>query len=284
MTRSSSVRAVANKPSQPLFWRDPALPFLEIRTVQDGRQVCYARHSHEHFSIGAITGGVSSYLSLQDRYQVAHGSVVLMNPGEVHACNPIANQAWSYHMLYVDTAWLAQLQHEIGLSANQDFHCFSPRLSEDAALFRDLQQLVARCLSADYATLGKQEAATSFFAQLHTRLHTVTPSSAGQHRRLQRVAEFIDDQYASDLRLEDICAASSLSASYLIRAFRQRYHMTPHEYLLDRRIRRGKTLLRSGQSIAQVAQTLGFADQAHFQRTFKRLVAATPGQYCRSAG
>jgi AraC-like DNA-binding protein len=60
--------------------------------------------------------------------------------------------------------------------------------------------------------------------------------------------------------------------------------MTPHEYLLDRRIRRGKALLRSGQSIAQVAQTLGFADQAHFQRTFKRLVAATPGQYCRSSG
>jgi hypothetical protein len=61
---------------------------------------------------------------LQDRYQVANGSVVLMNPGEVHACNPIANQAWSYHMLYVDTAWLAQLQVELGLSANQDFHCF----------------------------------------------------------------------------------------------------------------------------------------------------------------
>lgn len=246
--------------------------------------MCYARHSHEHFSIGAITGGVSNYLSLQDRYQVANGSVVLMNPGEVHACNPIANQAWSYHMLYVDTAWLAQLQVELGLSANQDFHCFRPRLSEDAGLFRDLGQLVAICRTPDMATLGKQEAATAFFSQLHTRLQTVQPCNAEQHRRLQRVADYIDDQYTSDLRLEDICAASSLSASYLIRAFRQRYHMTPHEYLLDRRIRRGKALLRSGQSIAQVAQTLGFADQAHFQRTFKRLVAATPGQYSRSSG
>ncbi|NWK79235.1 AraC family transcriptional regulator [Aquitalea sp. LB_tupeE] len=284
MSRSAATPSSDSSLAQPLFWRDPALPFLEIRTVQDGRQVCYARHSHEHFSIGAITGGVSHYLSLQDRYQVAHGSVVLMNPGEVHACNPIANQAWSYHMLYVDTAWLAQLQVELGLSANQDFHCFSPRLSEDARLFGQLQQLVATCRATDMALLGKQEAATSFFAQLHSRLQTVTPDSTAQHKRLQRVAEFIDDQYVSDLRLEDICAASSLSASYLIRAFRQRYHMTPHEYLLDRRIRRGKTLLRSGQSIAQVAQTLGFADQAHFQRTFKRLVAATPGQYCRSSG
>ena len=279
-----SANASPARSAQPLFWRDPALPFLEIRSVQDGRQVCYARHSHEHFSIGAITCGLSTYLSLQDRYQVAQGSVVLMNPGEVHACNPIANQAWSYQMLYVDTAWLAQLQGELGLSVNQDFHCFQPRLSQDATLYHGLLRLVAACHDPVITALGKQEAASTFFARLHSRLQTIAPCVAEQHQRLQRAAEYIEDQYASDLRLEDICAASSLSASYLIRAFRQRYHMTPHEYLLDRRIRRGKTLLRDGLPIAQVAQDLGFADQAHFQRTFKRLVAATPGQYCRDAG
>ncbi len=48
--------------------------------------------------------------------------------------------------------------------------------------------------------------------------------------------------------------------------------MTPHAYLLDQRI-------RQGQPLAEVALASGFADQAHFQRQFKRRVAATPGQY-----
>ena len=55
--------------------------------------------------------------------------------------------------------------------------------------------------------------------------------------------------------------------------------MTPHAYLLDQRIRHARTLLRQGQPLAEVALASGFADQAHFQRQFKRRVAATPGQY-----
>ncbi len=71
------------------FWRDHALPFVEARRVGDGRQVCYAAHSHESFSIGVITGGRSTYLNGDLRIQVGAGTTVLMNPGVVHACNPI---------------------------------------------------------------------------------------------------------------------------------------------------------------------------------------------------
>lgn len=84
------------------FWRDPALPFVEARRVGDGRQVCYAAHSHESFSIGVITGGRSTYLNGDLRIQVGAGTTVLMNPGVVHTCNPIDGEPWSYLMLFVD--------------------------------------------------------------------------------------------------------------------------------------------------------------------------------------
>jgi AraC-like DNA-binding protein len=273
-----------NSDAKPLFWRDPALPFLELRTIQDGRQVCYARHSHEHFSIGAITGGCSTYLSEQTSHAVGRGDVVLMNPGEVHACNPIGDQPWSYHMLYVDTAWLAELQRELGLSANQDFHPFRSRLSRDARLYRQLGRLVALCRDGESTALQKQSEAVAFFSAVQSLLLPTGWSVSESHAKLQQAADFINDHYAAELSLQDISTAASLSSSYLIRAFRQRYHMTPHEYLLNCRIQRGKALLRRGHGIADVAQALGFADQAHFQRIFKRLVAATPGQYRRARG
>ncbi len=79
------------------------------------------------------------------------------------------------------------------------------------------------------------------------------------------------------LKLEDICEAAQLSPSYLIRAFKQHYGMTPHAFLVNRRIQFAQDQLRSGKQIADVALQAGFADQAHFQRAFKQHLAATPG-------
>ncbi|MDX1344059.1 MAG: helix-turn-helix transcriptional regulator, partial [Reinekea sp.] len=65
----------------------------------------------------------------------------------------------------------------------------------------------------------------------------------------------------------------------LIRSFKARFGQTPHAYQLDSRIKRAKQLLRSGQALSSVALELGFADQAHFQRHFKRRLAVTPKVY-----
>src|SRR5690606_9526094 len=91
-----------------VFWRDETLPFIEARSVGDGRRVCYARHSHETFSIGAITSGSSTYVNRDAQSRISAGALVMMNPGDVHACNPIDGQPWAYRMLYVDALWLAQ--------------------------------------------------------------------------------------------------------------------------------------------------------------------------------
>jgi AraC family transcriptional regulator len=54
----------------------------------------------------------------------------------------------------------------------------------------------------------------------------------------------------------------------------------PHRYVIRLRIERAKELLREGRlSLAQVAAAVGFADQCHFNRHFKRLVGETPGQF-----
>ena len=58
--------------------------------------------------------------------------------------------------------------------------------------------------------------------------------------------------------------------------------MNPHAHMVNRRILFAQQQLKAGQAIADVALAAGFADQAHFQRIFKRLVAATPRQYSTS--
>jgi AraC-like DNA-binding protein len=279
MSGTTEAISYAKRASEPRFWRSAALPHIEARSIEDGREICYARHSHETFSIGAVTGGRSLYVNRHAREWTGAGAVVLMNPDDVHACNPVADECWSYRMLHVDVAWLTGLQHELGFSENHAFRAFSQIMTTDTALFNALNGLHAILVDAKTDLLRKQSAAIAFFSEVQHRLNPAPPSDDDASRQLARAAEFIAENCRSALKLEDICNAAGLSASHLIRAFKQRYGMTPHAYLINRRIQYSRSQLRRGRLIADVALDAGFADQAHLQRTFKRLVAATPGQY-----
>ncbi|WP_248916738.1 helix-turn-helix transcriptional regulator [Pseudomonas moorei] len=263
----------------PRFWRDDALPFIEARSIADGREVCYSRHAHEHFSIGAITAGRSTYIHEQSQFEVSTGTVVLMNPGDVHACNPIDDQPWSYLMLYVETAWLTDLQHQLGFSDDLAFRRFALTHTADASLFDGLKALYEVLVDPQQDVLRKQSTAVEFFSDVQLHLNPTDPLLREPNFKLERAADFIRDHCTQMLKLEDICEAAQLSPSYLIRAFKQHYGMTPHAFLVNRRIQFARDQLRHGKLIADVALEAGFADQAHFQRAFKQHLAATPGQY-----
>ncbi|MET1078399.1 MAG: AraC family transcriptional regulator [Pseudomonas sp.] len=278
------MRSVVQEKSKRIaqFWRAPELSFLEARAVADGRAFSHAKHAHETFSIGAITAGRSTYLNGRTRQTVGAGTLVLMNPGDTHACNPIADQDWSYLMFYVDSHWLRGLQEEQGLQVGRDMRAFASTLSTDARLYTGLLRLFQVLIAADSDTLQRHSAAVEFFSLLQQGLDPAPLDPDRASHKLLRAADFIHEHCLASPRLEDICQAAELSPSYLIRAFKQHYGMTPHAFLLNRRIQVARTLLRQGAPLADVALETGFADQAHFQRAFKQLLAATPGQY-RSA-
>ena len=259
------------------FWRDAALPFIESRSVIDGRRVCYARHSHETFSIGLIDSGASTYVNADHQCRIEAGTLVLMNPGDVHACNPIQNQPWAYRMLYVDAGWLSQLQDHLGMGG-AGFRCFAPILTHDPLLQIGFRRFHAVLTDNSVELLQKEGAAVSFFSELHERLG-LSVAAPVSDRKLQRAAEFIADNYRRSLKLDEISHMAGVSPSSLIRAFKKHFGMTPHAYLTNRRVQFARAELRRGQPIADAALAAGFADQAHLQRAFKQLLAATPGHY-----
>lgn len=195
----------------PRFWRDPALPFVETREALDGRLLCYAKHAHACFSIGTITRGRSTYFNEKTREQVGAGTLVLMNPGDVHACNPIDGQLWSYRMFYIDSEWLGHLQHQLGLSHNPVLQPFSAILSHDPVLFRGLNQLHELLNAAPVDHLRKECALIDYFSTLQQRLVHAPTSLREDKPRLRVAAEFIRAHCTQALTLEAICSAAELS-------------------------------------------------------------------------
>lgn len=265
--------------SDPIFWRDQALPFIEARSVRDGSKVCYAKHWHETFSIGLIAQGRCNYINRRKAKEVSVGTVVLMNPGDVHACNPVHGEPWSYKMLYIDVPWLCETQ---GAASIKGAHCFAP-FSTIATTQRELYDGLSRLFdiltNPTIAHLEKQTASVSFMGLVRRRLGTSRSMQPARPPSLTRATDFIRQNCTGSISLNDICEEASLSASHLIRAFKGAHGLTPHAYQLNCRVEFGRSLLRAGHSIAYVAGAAGFSDQAHFQRIFKRFVAATPGQY-----
>lgn len=277
MSRSST--------SQPVFWRDSRLPHVELRAVEDGRKVCYAPHTHTQWSMGAITAGQSTFFYVDRQYRVSAGALVFMNPEWVHNCNPIANQPWAYLMLYVDADWLTRLRYRLGLIDEpvwQDLDC---DVSRSEPLFLGFRAL-ADCLLDEQVPISQKRARAEGF--LSEVMVTVAAPSARADRPfppapdpVRALARYLDNHCADELSLEWMAERVELSPSHLVRVFRKHFGMTPHAYQINRRIQLGQRALKQGAPIADAALAAGFYDQPHFQRVFKRLVAATPGQYGR---
>jgi AraC-like DNA-binding protein len=265
--------------SGPMFWRDAALPFVEARDVQDGRTVRYAKHWHDTFSIGLISRGRCNYINGNKTTEACAGTVVLMNPGDAHACNPVHGESWSYRMLYIDVPWLNETQAAAGANPNHGFLPFSTIATTQPDLYIGLNRLFDSLINPRLEPLQKQSAAVSFMEMIHLRLGTSRRGHRKKLPRLSRAADFIRDNCTRPLRLEEICAEASLSPAHLLRLFKEVHGLTPHAYQLNCRIEFCRAQLRAGHSIAEVALAGGFCDQAHFQRSFKKFVAATPGQY-----
>jgi len=109
-----------------------------------------------------------------------------------------------------------------------------------------------------------------------------TDRGMGPHpRAVSEAVRFIHENYARDVSLNDIAEAVHLSPFHAARLFKQALGVSPHQYVIQVRVNSARSLLSAGsgeQSLAEVASAVGFADQSHLTRHFKRLLGITPKQ------
>jgi AraC family transcriptional regulator len=102
-----------------------------------------------------------------------------------------------------------------------------------------------------------------------------------QSRAVADAIRFIQDHYAEPITLEDISAHVHLSPYHLSRLFKQATGDSPHHYLIQVRVNSARALLSAGsgqRSLAEIAAAVGFSDQSHLTRHFKRQFGVTPKQ------
>jgi AraC family transcriptional regulator len=95
----------------------------------------------------------------------------------------------------------------------------------------------------------------------------------------------IEDDLMMNRSIAELAATIPISASCFARLFKQITGLTLCNYVIHRRIERAKQLMVNGElDLADIAVVVGFADQAHLTRHFKKVTGITPAQFCNQHG
>lgn len=262
--------------SQHRIHRHPAAPWAELRVSVD-TLACYRAHSHDEYSIGVVDQGSATFHHPSGPHAVRAGTAILIEPTVVHSCNPSSRQRWSYRMLFVDATWLHGAVAQIWNLPTPPEHLeFLSRCVDDAAV---VQRVSSFC-----DPLASDAAANALALELPAWLATWARSGRAQDAEplpaeLAPALETLHAQLERKITVGELAARCNMPASQFIRRFQVVLHMTPGRYLQNLRINGARRLLSQGMSLAEAAHTMGFADQAHLQRTFKAHHAMTPGSY-----
>jgi AraC-like DNA-binding protein len=251
----------------------------------------FDRHSHETYSIGTTFGGVQSFRCRGERRDSTEGHLMLINPDEPHDGWAGSSGGFAYRMLYVSVEGVSQLVDDEAPGAGRRH----PKLSQGAFA----EPVIRDCdLAARFAAATDDLLVPANSLQAAERLSDVLREMfrryAGAHERgaprsvasprISRVRDLLESRYSEDVTISTVAEVAGMSRVHATRQFTVAYGMPPHGYLNQVRIRHAKQLLLEGTPAAQVAADVGFVDQSHFTRRFKRSVGISPLAWARSMG
>lgn len=268
------------------FWRERRFDGLECLKARFFRHA-YAPHVHDTFALGVILAGAEAFNYRGVRHIAPAGSVVAVNPDELHDGQP-SRDGYAYRMLYPSVGVVQTIADELSDRA-AGFPAFAQPVIEDpevAARLGEAHALMEAQVMRGAGRLAVDQAFTRALT-LMVRRHSTSDSRGRRLGReaapIRRARQLVDDSYMQDLTLNDLAGAAGLSRYYFLRAFRREVGVTPHAYLTGRRIAAAKALLDGDTALSEVAVACGFYDQSHFTRSFKGCTGVTPGQYRRGS-
>lgn len=235
----------------------------------------YPAHTHEHWTVLLVdTGGVAYDLERRSHGATA-GSLTLLPPHVPHDGKAVHTSGFDKRVIYVDERWIPL--DLVGAAVAR------PTV-DDGELIGQIGRL-----HQVLASPGDELEAESLLAIASERMVSLLDRTTDEPRQgrepdlARRVRRVLDADLVDVPTLEAIAIDIGAHPTQLIRAFGREYGMPPHRYVTGRRIDRARGLLLDGMAPSDVAATVGFYDQAHLSRQFRKTLGVNPGAYARGA-
>ena len=120
-------------------------------------------------------------------------------------------------------------------------------------------------------------------SEQYSMITTCIPRNDDASKELDVIKREILGNPELDLSIEQMSEKVNISSYHMIRKFTSENGLTPHKFQMQCRIRKAQQLLRQGYKVVDVAHMVGFCDQSHLDRVFKKQVGISPEQFIQSA-
>ncbi len=259
--------------------RSQEFPNLEFIWAKNSTRLW--RVYHETYTVctplGDPTNQYAEWVYRRNKYVSPADHIMFMEPGEIHANTKMHNPG-TFQVLMINPTTIENAARELGLSGLPAiklcnvtnpayYHAFNRfhRSFRQPATYLERQTNLMRCIEI---LLNNCEIKPTFTFKSH------------RHDALERARDFLRERYAEKITLEELSKLSGLSRFHFLRAFSQEYGLPPHAYQISVRLFKAKTLLAKGTPLNEIE--VGFADQSHFIRHFKKAFACTPAYFSHS--
>lgn len=240
----------------------------------------YPRHTHDQYGVGVVDRGGHASLSGRGQVEAGPGSLIFVNPGEVHDGRALGGRPRSWRMLYLEPAAMVAARDDV-LEAATAAPDFAAPVFADESLRRAFDSAFDSATRRDEnnSEMVAETATLRLVALLAMNLSSKRGKGSASITSIRRARDRIDAEPAANLTLADLAAESGASRFQLLRAFARELGLTPHAYIVQQRLALARRLIRAGSTLADAASAAGFSDQSHLTRAFTRQFGVTPARY-----
>jgi AraC-like DNA-binding protein len=259
------------------YWRLDRIQGVDLLRL-DASTHRYARHSHEGYALGVVEAGAHAFTARGRVWTAIPGRVIVVNPEDAHDGGPAAlADAYSYRMIYVDRAVVESAVAEAAAHRVATPFFREPVVSDP--VLADRIAYVHRALERRETKLECETLVVSALVALAQRHGGAPPSVERRAHEVTVALDYLSEHFAEDCSLAQLAAVAGVDRFHLLRAFRRALGLPPHRYQTQLRLRRARSLMANGETVARTAAIVGFADQSHLIRKFKSAYGITPGAY-----
>jgi AraC-like DNA-binding protein len=251
-------------------------PVPGVREVLHARHVehAYPVHTHDVWTLLLVDQGAIRY-DLDRRAQGADPSMVsILPPHIVHDGRPATADGYRKRVIYLEPDVVGETL--IGAAVDR------PALSSDPGLRRAVSEL-DRALGCVDDAFEAEMRLRLVAERIRVAMGNLDGASEVDPRTLDAAVEafraWLDDHLFEPVTIAAAAQALDLAPTHLARGFADAFGIAPHAYLITRRLEAARDRILAGEPLVDVATEVGFFDQAHLTRHFKRFLGTTPGRF-----
>ncbi len=274
--------------SEVIFSIFPSKNFIDLGLYQFGWEHCEPSHSfgpamRNHFLFHYVISGTGTLIAENSKkesisYSIKSGQGFMIFPNQICTYIADAQQPWEYVWIEFDGLRAKETVELSGLCVNSPV--YKAKYKDVAQTMKDeMLYIINHKDDSPFHLIGH----LYLFIDSFVKSSAITQISKSNNLRdfyIKEALSFIEQNFQNDITVEEIAACCGLNRSYFGKIFHEVLGKSPQEFLISYRMTKATELLKlTSLSIAEVSSAVGYSNQLHFSRAFKKIYGISPRQW-----